>query len=92
MYRFQTLTKEQLTNAILCFADRISCDHCPCKEDCLSSSLPCEDQLMYYLTAEIEVSRSFDYFDGFNAGYDAGYGACKKAIIDKLQKGRGRKA
>lgn len=35
MYRFQTLSKDQLVNAILCFADRISCSYCPCEGVCL---------------------------------------------------------
>lgn len=55
MYRFQTLSKDQLVNAILCFADRIECGYCPCKEECLSIGIgdSCEDLIIKYLTREI---------------------------------------
>ena len=89
MYKFQTLSKEQITNAVLCFADRISCSYCPCGKTCIESkNVSCEKLLIDYLTEEMKTVRSFDYFDGFNEGFDAGYDACKKAIIEKLQKGR----
>jgi len=92
MYRFQTLTKDQLVNAVLCFADRISCSYCPCKEECLNNDLiSCEKMVMDYLTGEIPQPETLDFYNGFNEGFSAGYEACKKAIIDKLQKGRNKK-
>lgn len=89
MYKFQTLSKEQITNAILCFADRISCSYCPCKTACIESkNVSCEKLLIDYLTEEIPQPKTFDFYDGFNEGFNVGYEACKKAIIEKLQKGR----
>ena len=32
--------------------------------------------------------QTLDFYNGFNEGFSAGYDACKKAIIEKLQKGR----
>lgn len=96
MYRFQTLTKDQLVNAVLCFADRISCSYCPCKEECLELDkheigLSCEKMIIKYLTEEIEIHKSCEFFDGFSEGFNAGYEACKKDIIEKLQKGKNKK-
>lgn len=93
MYRYQTLSKDQLTNAVLCFADRISCEYCPIKEECLkldkeSIELCCEKMLIDFLTGEIPYSKTMDFYDGFNEGFNIGYETCKKAIIEKLQKGR----
>ena len=91
MYRYQTLSKEQITNAVLCFADRISCDYCPCKMGCLhvdNEFTTCEKMLIDYLTEEIPEPKTPVFYDGFNEGFNAGYEACKKAIIEKLQKGR----
>ena len=92
MYKFQTLSKDQLVNAVLCFADRISCSYCPCAKTCIESkNVSCGKMIIKYLTEEIKTVRSFDYFDGFNEGFNVGYEACKKAIIDKLQKGKEKK-
>ena len=89
MYKFQTLSKEQITNAVLCFADRISCSYCPCEKTCIESkNVSCEKLLIDYLTKVIPQPETLDFYDGFNKGFSAGYEACKKAIIDKLQKGR----
>lgn len=89
MYKFQTLSKDEIINILLLFADRISCSYCPCENICEENkNIPCETLLKNYLTEEIKTIRSFDYFDGFNEGFNAGYEACKKAIIEKLQKGR----
>lgn len=93
MYRFQTLTIDQIKNAVLCFADRISCSYCPIKDECITScpreaGITCEKMLMNYLSEEIPQPKTPDFYDGFNEGFRAGYAACKKDIINKLQKGR----
>lgn len=97
MYRFQTLSKDQLVNAVLCFADRISCSHCPIKEECLSidkhyeTGFTCEKMLIDFLTEELKQPNSIFFYEGFNEGFTAGYDACKRDIIDKLQKGKEKK-
>ena len=89
MYRFQTLSKDQLVNAVLCFADRISCSYCPCENACIESkNVTCGKLLIDYLTGVIPQPKTPDFYEGFNEGFSAGYEACKKVIIDKLQKGR----
>lgn len=37
-------------------------------------------------SAEIESTRSCEYSNGFSEGFNAGYEACKRAIIDKLRR------
>lgn len=97
MYRFQTLPKDQLVNAVLCFADRISCSHCPIKKECLSidkrceTGFTCEKMLIDYLTEEIQQPKTIDFYEGFNEGFTVGYEACKRDIINKLQKGKEKK-
>ena len=48
----------------------------------------CEKLLIRYLTGVIPQPKTPDFYEGFNEGFSAGYEACKKVIIDKLQKGR----
>lgn len=89
MYKYQTLPKNEIINILLLFADRISCSYCPCENICEENkNIPCETLLKNYLVEEIKQPKDIEYYDGFNEGFNAGYEACKKAIIDKLQKGR----
>lgn len=94
MYKYQTLSKDQLVNAILCFADRVCCVYCPCKDECMhldNKCISCEKMLMNYLTEEIPQPKTLDFYEGFSEGFNTGYEACKRDIINKLQKGREKK-